>query len=98
RFGAGIFANFQSNTAAFDLSGQYVEASSNTVGARLAFADGANAPFTVLAPVTDGSGILTSASARIDLGSGLSLSGQADALFGGDVKEVNGSVVLGWRF
>ncbi len=98
RFGAGVFANFQSDNAAFDLSGKYVEAASNTVGARLAFADGGIAPFTVLAPVTDGSGILTSASARIDLGSGLTLGAQADALFGGDVEEVNGSVVLGWRF
>ncbi|WP_209346785.1 autotransporter outer membrane beta-barrel domain-containing protein [Pontixanthobacter sp. CEM42] len=98
RFGAGLFANFQSDKAVFDLSGQYVEASSNSVGARLAFADGGNAPFTVLAPVTDGSGVLTSASAQIDLGSGLTLGAQADALFGGDVEEVNGSVVLGWRF
>ncbi|MDN3647216.1 autotransporter outer membrane beta-barrel domain-containing protein [Pontixanthobacter aestiaquae] len=98
RFGAGAFVNFQSNKAVFDLSAQYVEGASNTVGARLAFADGANAPFTVLAPVSDGSGVLTSASAGIVLGSGLSLGAQVDALFGGDVEAVNASAVLGWRF
>lgn len=44
RFGAGLFANMRSDTASFDIAAQYVEGASNTVGARLAFADGAGAP------------------------------------------------------
>ena len=66
--------------------------------ARLAFADGGSAPFTVLAPVADPSGVLSSASARFGLGGGWSLGAQAEAMIGSDLDEISGSVVIGWQF
>ncbi len=98
RFGAGLFANYQSKNATFDLSAQYVEASSNTVGVPLAFRDGSNAPFTVLAPVTDGSGVSASGSALVELGNGWTLSAQVETFLGGDQDDVSGSATVGWRF
>ncbi|MEL7447197.1 MAG: autotransporter outer membrane beta-barrel domain-containing protein, partial [Pseudomonadota bacterium] len=98
RYGSGLFANLRSDTALFDLAAQYVDGSSSEVGARLAFAEGGQAPFTVLAPVADQSGVLTSASANVDLGNGWTIGAQVEALFGSDVDDVSGSAVLGWRF
>ncbi|WP_417612082.1 hypothetical protein [Parasphingorhabdus sp.] len=98
RYGGGLFLNLQDRGVAFDLSAQYVEASSNTVGARLAFADGGNAPFTVLAPVTDGGGVSAAASASIELGKGWTLGAQFDAFLGGDQNDISGAATIGWRF
>lgn len=98
RFGGGLFANWQKDASGFDLSAQYVEASSNRVGARLAFAEGGNAPFTIFAPETDGSGILASVSSHWQLGKALTIGGQIDALLGGDERSLLGNVVISWRF
>lgn len=98
RLGGGLFVNWRSDASAFDLSAQYVEGESDAVGARLAFADGASAPFTVLAPTVDGSGVLAAASARLSLGNGWSLGAQVDALIASEAEDVSASAVIGWRF
>ena len=97
-FGGGLFANWQGTRGSFDLSAQYVDAANDTVGARLAFSGDASAPFTVLAPETDGAGVLGALSGNLDLGSGWTLSAEARALFGTDRDDISGSVSVGWRF
>ncbi|ABC65101.1 autotransporter domain-containing protein [Erythrobacter litoralis] len=97
-FGGGLFANWQGSRGSFDLSAQYVDAANNTVGTRLAFGDGANAPFTVLAPETDGAGLLGAMSGNLDLGSGWTLSAETRALFRTDRDDISGSISIGWRF
>lgn len=98
RYGAGLFANWQTDRSGLDLSVQHVEAASNLVRARLAFAEGADAPFTILAPATDGSGLLTSLSGKLDFGNGFTIGGQLDGFFGNDERSVSGNLILGWRF
>lgn len=98
RLGAGLFANLQSSAVTFDLQAQYVDGAANSVGARLAFAEGTSAPFTVLAPEADPSGLLAGTSLNVDLGSGWTMGAQLEAMFGSDLDEVNGSLVVGLRF
>jgi uncharacterized protein with beta-barrel porin domain len=77
---------------------QYVAGSGKFASARMQLQGASGIPFTVRSPQTANEAGLATVSGSIPLGSNVTVSADAQALFGSDQREIVGQLRLGWKF